>query len=76
MMGLGCHEMYCMIHDVYLDKLLDDKEHQLEVGHQTLQEEKKTLDIVAFKSSQQGYKGLEDQIEFRKKIQSTRCALD
>jgi hypothetical protein len=47
MTSLGCHEMYSMICNVYFGKLLN-KEYQLGVKHQKLQEAKKTLDIVAF----------------------------
>jgi hypothetical protein len=54
-MGLGCHEMYFMICNVYFSKLLN-KEHQLGVKHQTLQEAKKTLNIVAFKTLEQSHK--------------------
>jgi hypothetical protein len=54
-MGLGCHEMYSMICNVYLGKVLH-KEHQLGMKHQTLQEAKNTLDIVAFNILQQSYK--------------------
>jgi hypothetical protein len=46
-MGLGCHEMYFMICNVYFSKLLH-KEHQLGVKHQTLQEEKKDLEYCSF----------------------------
>jgi hypothetical protein len=55
MTGLGCHEMYSMICNVYFGKLLN-KEHPLGVKHKKLQEAKKTLDIVAFNTLQQSYK--------------------
>ncbi len=55
MMGLGCHEMYFMICNVYFSKLLNI-EHQLGVKHQTLQEAKKTLNIVAFNTLEQSHK--------------------
>jgi len=51
-MGLGCHEIYFMICNVYFSKLLN-KEHQLGVKHQTLQEAKKTLNIVTFNTLEQ-----------------------
>jgi hypothetical protein len=48
------------------------KKHQLRVKHQTLQEAKKTLDIVTFNTLQQSYKNPKSN-QFFKKIQSTRC---
>jgi UDP-N-acetyl-D-mannosaminuronate dehydrogenase len=70
-MGLGCHEMYSMICNVYFGKLLN-KEHQLGVKHQKLQEVEKTLDIVVLNTLQQSYKSQRSN-QIQKKIQSTRC---
>jgi len=71
MMGLGCHEMYYMICNVYFGKLLN-KEHQLGIKHQTLQKAKKTLNIVVFNTLQQSYKSQRSN-QIQKKIRSTRC---